>query len=92
MPQAVRLRLSYPRRCGRTVEVRLYPTYVEMRDEGRPIARHECCYQDNQQVLDLEHYLDSLERKPGALIRRNRSRRGAHAGYAWRVTIDCSKR
>ena len=69
MPQALRLRLSYPRRCGRTVEVRLYPTYVEVRDEGRPIARHERCYQRNQQVLDLEHYFDVPERKPGALIR-----------------------
>lgn len=39
-----------------------------MRDEGRCIARHERCYERHQQVLDLEHYLDVLERKPGALI------------------------
>jgi transposase len=58
---------SVPAAPGRTVEVRLYPTYVEVRDEGRPIARHERCYERNQQVLDLEHYLDVLERKPGAL-------------------------
>jgi len=48
--------------------VRLYPSYVEARDEGRCIARHERCYERQQQVLDLEHYLDVLERKPGALI------------------------
>jgi hypothetical protein len=28
---------------------------------------HERCYRKRQQVLDLEHYLDVLERKPGAL-------------------------
>jgi transposase len=59
---------SVPAAPSRTVEVWLYPSYVEVRDEGRPIARHERCYQRNQQVLDLEHYLDVLERKPGALV------------------------
>jgi transposase len=59
---------SVPAQPGRTVEVRLYPSYVEVRDQGRCIARHQRCYQRQQQVLDLEHYLDVLERKPGALI------------------------
>jgi hypothetical protein len=58
---------SVPAAPGRTVEVRLYPSYVEVRDEGRCIARHQRCYERHQQVLDLEHYLDVLERKPGAL-------------------------
>jgi hypothetical protein len=39
-----------------------------VRDEARLIARHERCYERHQQVLELEHYLDVLERKPGALI------------------------
>ena len=69
---------SVPVAAGRTIEVRLYPTYVEMRDEGRSIARHERCYQRNQQVLDLEHYLDVLERKPGALA-------GSKPLAAWRA-------
>jgi transposase len=69
---------SVPAPPGRTVEVRLYPTYIEVRDEGRPIARHERCYQRNQQVLDLEHYLDVLERKPGALA-------GSKPLAAWRA-------
>jgi hypothetical protein len=59
---------SAPALPGKTVEVRLYPSQVEVRDEGRCIARHERCYERHQQVLDLEHYLDVLERKPGALI------------------------
>src|SRR5690242_19139009 len=69
---------SVPAAPGRTVEVRLYPTYIEVRDEGRPIARHERCYQRNQQVLNLEHYLDVLERKPGALA-------GSKPLAAWRA-------
>jgi hypothetical protein len=69
---------SVPAAPGRTVEVRLYPTYIEVRDEGRPIARHERCYERHQQVLDLEHYLDVLERKPGALA-------GSKPLAAWRA-------
>src|SRR5271169_4146789 len=68
---------SVPAKPGRTVEARLYPSYVEIRDEGRCIARHERCYGRCQQVLDLEHYLDVLERKPGALI-------GSKPLAAWR--------
>jgi hypothetical protein len=68
---------SVPAAPGKTVEVRLYPSYVEVRDHGRCIARHERCHQRQQQVLDLEHYLDVLERKPGALV-------GAKALAAWR--------
>ena len=68
---------SVPAKPGKTVEVRLYPSYVEVRDEGRCIARHERCYGRQQQVLDLEHYLDVLERKPGALI-------GSKPLAAWR--------
>lgn len=69
---------SVPAGPGRTVEVRLYPTYVEVRDEGRPIAHHERCYERHQQVLELEHYLDVLERKPGALA-------GSKPLAAWRA-------
>ena len=59
---------SAPAAPGKTVEVRLHPSRIEVRDEGRCIAVHERCYERHQQVLDLEHYLDVLERKPGALI------------------------
>ena len=36
-------------------------------DLGRRVARHPRSYGRHQEVLDLEHYLDVLERKPGAL-------------------------
>jgi len=68
---------SVPAQVGKTVEVRLYASYVEVRDEGHCIARHERSYERNQQVLDLEHYLDVLERKPGALV-------GSKPLAAWR--------
>ena len=57
---------SVPASPGTTVEVRIRPSHIEIRDEGRAIARHERCYQHQQQILELEHYLDVLERKPGA--------------------------
>jgi transposase len=68
---------SAPVEVGRTVEVRLYPSRVEVWHEGRCLARHERCYERHQQVLELEHYLDVLERKPGALV-------GSKALLAWR--------
>jgi hypothetical protein len=35
--------------------------------DGRCVARHERCYGRQQEILDLEHDLDVLEQKPGAL-------------------------
>jgi transposase len=69
---------SVPAAPGRTVEARIYPSHIELRDEGRCLARHERCYERQQQVLDLEHYLDVLEHKPGALI-------GSKPLAAWRA-------
>lgn len=60
-------RYSTPLRPGTEVEVKLYPAYVEIWHEGRRVGRHERCYSRRQQILDLEHYLDALSRKPGAL-------------------------
>lgn len=58
---------SAPVKAGQKVQVKILPAQVEVWHEGRPVARHERCYERGQQVLDLEHYLDVLERKPGAL-------------------------
>ena len=43
------------------------PTQVEVRHAGHSLAWHARCYGRQQQVLDLEHHLDVLEQKPGAL-------------------------
>jgi hypothetical protein len=58
---------SVPAAPGTTVEVRVRPSHIEVREEGRPIAHHERCYERRREILELEHYLDVLERKPGAL-------------------------
>jgi hypothetical protein len=49
------------------VQAKVYASSVELWHEGRCVARHERCYRRLQQILDLEHYLDVLSRKPGAL-------------------------
>ena len=47
--------------------VRVWPTRVSIGYEGREVACHPRCYGRHQQILNLEHYLPALERKPGAL-------------------------
>jgi transposase len=58
---------SVPVKAGATVEARLAAATVEVWYEGKRAARHERSYGRYQEILDLEHYLDVLERKPGAL-------------------------
>lgn len=58
---------SVPVRPGTEVEARVHASQVELRHEGRCVARHERCYSRQQEILDLEHYLEVLEHKPGAL-------------------------
>lgn len=58
---------SAPLTASSQVQAKVYSAYVEIWQEGRCVARHERNYQRGRQVLDLEHYLEVLERKPGAL-------------------------
>jgi transposase len=58
---------STPLRPGTHCQARLLPAYIEIWQERRCVARHERSFGRYQQVLELEHYLDVLERKPGAL-------------------------
>jgi hypothetical protein len=58
---------SAPIRAGLEVEAKVYSSYVEIWHEGRCVARHERSYSRLQEILDLEHYLDVLDHKPGAL-------------------------
>ncbi|MBV9267487.1 MAG: transposase, partial [Acidobacteriaceae bacterium] len=57
---------SVPAAPGTTVKAEIYASFVEIWRGGERIARHERCYHRLQQILDLEHYLDVLHRKPGA--------------------------
>src|SRR6202167_1924086 len=58
---------SAPLQAGTEVHAKVYASRVELWHDGRCVARHERCYRRQQQVLDLEHYLDVLYRTPGAL-------------------------
>jgi transposase len=58
---------SVPLPVGVEVQAKVYSTYVEIWHQGRRVARHERSFGRQQQVLDLEHYLEALRKKPGAL-------------------------
>ncbi|HRY16055.1 MAG TPA: hypothetical protein P5330_09325 [Candidatus Competibacteraceae bacterium] len=58
---------STPLPPGTEVRIRISPTTVAIGQAGREIACHPRCYRRRQQVLDLEHDLDALIHKPGAL-------------------------
>jgi len=58
---------STPLLPGTQVRVRVAPMTVTIWHGGQEVACHERCYRRRQQVLELEHYLDVLIHKPGAL-------------------------
>jgi transposase len=59
---------SVPARfAGRRVNVRLGASVVEVRSGGAVIARHERAVTKGGETLVLDHYLEVLVRKPGAL-------------------------
>jgi hypothetical protein len=58
---------SVPVPAGTRVEAKIWPARIELWHEGRCVAQHERCYGRQQEILELEHYLAVLERKPGAL-------------------------
>jgi transposase len=60
-------RYSTPLRPGTKTRVRLLASVVEVWQDRQCAAQHERCYERYRQVLDLEHYLEALDRKPGAL-------------------------
>jgi len=44
----------------------VHSCYVEIWRQGECVARHERCFNRQQKVLNLEHYLEALTKKPGA--------------------------
>ncbi|MBV9612028.1 MAG: transposase [Acidobacteriaceae bacterium] len=80
-------RYSTPLRPGARVEAQVDATYVSVWSEGRRVARHERCYSKRQEVLDLEHYLTVLERKPGALAHSKALTQYREAGL-WPESFD----
>jgi len=80
-------RYSVPAPVGSTLEARVYTPFIEIWRGGERIARHERCYNKQQQILDLEHCLDILHRKPGALAGSKPLEQQRQAGL-WPVCFD----
>jgi len=61
-------RYSVPEQLvGRFVEIKVYSNYIEIWQGNQLIATHTHCYGKHQWMVDIEHYLVTLCRKPGAL-------------------------
>lgn len=56
-----------PAKAGTKVKVTLRAESVEIYQAGEMLAKHPRNYEKGKEILNLEHYLDVLERKPGAL-------------------------
>lgn len=78
---------STPLRVGTRCRVRVLAATVEVWQDAKCVAQHERCYNRRQQVLNLEHYLDVLARKPGALAGSRPLAQWRTAGR-WTVAYD----
>jgi len=78
---------SVPLPAGMKVQAKAYAAAVELWHEGRCIARPERCYKRQQQILELEYYLDVLYRKPGALAGSKPLEQRRQAGL-WPASFD----
>ena len=58
---------STPLHAGVRAMVKVWPSQVEVFRDLECVARHQRCYERGHQLLNLEHYLDVLEKKPGAM-------------------------
>jgi transposase len=57
---------SVPIDAGTKVEAKLTAATLEIWHGGKCVAEHQRTYGRYQEILDLEHYLETLEHKPGA--------------------------
>ena len=69
---------SVPAPVGCEVQAKVYAAKIEFWHEGKCISRHDRCFSRQKKILDLEHYLDVLSKKPGALA-------GSSALEQWRA-------
>ncbi|MGO9097351.1 MAG: IS21 family transposase [Bryobacteraceae bacterium] len=58
---------SAPLSPGLRVSAVVGPSWIEIGHDNRCAARHARCYGRGHQILNLEHYLDVLAKKPGAM-------------------------
>lgn len=58
---------SVPLRVGLETHSKVFANRIEVQHGGKCVACHPRSYARGQRILNLEHYLEILERKPGAL-------------------------
>ena len=73
---------------GVEVQAKVYSSYVEIWHQGHCVAKHERCFQRQQKILNLEHYLDALLKKPGALAGSTPLEQWRAQGH-WPASFDC---
>ena len=52
---------------GRSVTLKAFVDRIEVVEGARVVAVHPRCYERDREVLAVEHYVELLERKPGAV-------------------------
>jgi hypothetical protein len=78
---------SAPLPPGLRVTAVVGPLLIEIRHDNQCAARHPRCYGRGHQILNLEHYLDVLERKPGAMANSTPLQQWRQAGL-WPECLD----
>jgi hypothetical protein len=78
---------SAPLSPGLRVTAVVGPSEIKIRYDNRCAAEHPRCYGRGQQILNLEHYLDVLERKPGAMAGSTPLKQWRQAGR-WPECLD----
>ena len=78
---------SVPLWPGLRVMASVGPLTVEIVHDNKVAAQHTRCYGRGHQILDLEHYLDVLEKKPGAMAGSTPLQQWRQAGR-WPACLD----
>lgn len=48
-------------------QINAYVNHIEIKIDGNCVAKHERSYEKLQEIFEIDHYLDELERKPRAI-------------------------
>ena len=78
---------SAPLSPGLRVGAVVGPSWIEIKHDSRCVAQHPRCYGRGHQILNLEHYLDVLEKKPGAMAGSTPLQQWRQAGR-WPACLD----
>ena len=78
---------STPLPPGARVRAVVWASRIEITADYECVARHERCYGHGRQILNLEHYLDVLEKKPGAMANSTALQQWRQAGR-WPACLD----